>query len=147
MTINSYLYALWCFLILSSISLSGQTDWQFETHSNNITGISIDSAMIWLSTRNGVFKFDKATGTYTKYTSETTNLTDDYMTGVLVMPDDSVWVSYYYFGAGHSSLSNVSWNNYEVNSSPIKSNFVRTMQKSPSGAIYMGTFYGGVNIY
>ena len=147
MTLNSYLYALWCILILSSISLSGQTDWQFETHSNNITGISIDSSMIWLSTRNGVFKFDKATGTYTKYTSETTNLTDDYMTGVLVMPDDSVWVSYYYFGAGHSSLSNVSWNNYEVNSSPIKSNFVRTMQKSPSGAIYMGTFYGGVNIY
>ncbi len=134
-------------LLLSSFSLFGQTDWQFETHSNNITGISIDSQMIWIATRNGIFKFDKSTQTYSKYTSKTTNLTDDFMTGVLAMPDDSVWVSYYYYGAGHSDFEAQTWKNYEVNVSPLRSNFVRTMKKSPSGAIYMGTFYGGVNIY
>ncbi len=134
-------------MLFSSFSLLGQIDWQFETHSNNITGISIDTQMIWLSTRNGIFKFDKLTQSYSKYTSENTNLSDDFMTGILVMPDDSVWVSYYYFGAGHANLDAEEWENYEVNESPLRSNFVRTMKKSPSGAIYMGTFYGGVNIY
>ncbi len=147
MKTNTYFYALWCLLLVPSFSLFAQADWQFETHSNNITGISIDSQMIWLSTRNGIFKFNKSTQTYSKYTSKTTSLTDDFMTGILVMPDDSLWVSYYYFGAGHSDLEAQSWANYEVNVTPLRSNFVRTMKIAPSGAVYMGTFYGGVNIY
>ncbi|HHB78841.1 MAG TPA: hypothetical protein ENK85_06375 [Saprospiraceae bacterium] len=144
---NSYFYLLWCVFLFSFLQLHGQDDWTFETHSNNVTGISIDSQWVWIATRDGIFKFNSITGERTKYSTEQSNLTDDFMTDILVTSDDSVWVSYYYFGAGHASLSPGNWENYEVSTSPLTSNFVRTMKRAPSGAIYMGTFYGGVNIY
>ena len=143
----TYFKLLWVVFFFSVTQVFGQDDWQFDTHSNNITGISIAGEEVWVATRDGIFKFNSATKESTKFSALSTNLTDDYMTGIMVTPDDSVWVSYYYFGAGHASMNAQNWVNYERDSSPLESNFVRTMTYSPSGSVYLGTYYGGISIY
>ncbi len=127
--------------------LYSQPDWQFETHSNNVTSISIDSQYVWAATRHGLFRIRKSDGQKTHFSQANSNIQNDFLTNVLSVPGDSVWVGYYYFGAGVTDTSGLSWLAYQQTNSGLTSNFVRTLVRAPSGAIYMGTFYGGVNIY
>ncbi len=147
MNANNYYKLLWVVFLFAFTQVWGQDDWQFATHSNNITGISVNEEEVWVSTRDGIFKFNSLTEESIKFSAVSTNMTDDFMTGILVTPDDSIWVAYYYFGAGHAGADADTWVNYQVENSPLGSNFVRTMAVAPSGAVYLGTFYGGISIY
>lgn len=65
-----------------------------------IFGVDILGNDIWMSTSEGLVKYNKITGKINYFNTANTNLPDDYLLDLFCDNNDNVWVSGKYFGIG-----------------------------------------------
>jgi len=79
-----------CFVIFFQFRVRSYVLKEWKIDANNVTSLAFDDNYIWAGTTEGVVKWDKNTGNYTKYTIAD-GLTDNYVSQIIIDKVGNMW--------------------------------------------------------
>jgi streptogramin lyase len=98
---------------------------------------TVPEDILWAATTGGAARWDLDTETYIQYTAAD-GLASNYVTGVAVAPDGSVWFS---TGSGISHFDGSTWTTYTVEDG-LAAGTPQSIALAPGGEVWVGTTDG-----
>ena len=135
-----------CLVVLTVLigvsSASAEGTWTNYKNSSYIDDIAVEGDYIWCATTDGVVRWNKQDGTYSKYTT-TDGLVYDYVISTAVDTDNVKW-----FGTQHgvSSFDGTIWTTYIVYDE-LADNAVWSIAVDIDNVKWFGTKRGGVSSF
>ena len=106
---------------------------------------------LWMSTTNGLYKYDLISGTYSLIKSDEKDrfsIAHDYVFAVYIDKDDGLWVTTKYNGINYCGTSQ-NWfkKHYMLGSKPLEDYVISGLVADERGNVYISTEKGGLLLY
>ncbi len=115
----------------------GDGRWTNYSNGNHVDAITMEGKYIWAATSGGVVRWDKETGSYSKFTT-TDGLADNSVLSVAV---DSQRVKWFGTSGGVSRFDGSSWTTYTT-ANGLANNSVSAIAADSPGIMWFGTSEG-----
>lgn len=111
-------------------------DWLKLTNGNHVTDIAADGDVLWVASKGGLVKWDRASDEKTFYNTLNSGLPSDKVEAIAVNGDGSIWIGTY--DQGIALFDGTDWTTYNSENSNMPAGSIYDIELDENGDLWFG---------